>query len=101
MADFLAPHRLLQPTTMTVHQLQVVDDELPECAHELSMDMIAAFEGVIPCDERRRPPERADAEVLRSRWWCELWVLVDAPWRQPATSVDPCTAPGRDRPTRP
>jgi 5-formyltetrahydrofolate cyclo-ligase len=50
---------LISPTTVivtTVHQLQVVDDELPERAHDFSLDLIVTPDTVIRCDEPRRPP---------------------------------------------
>ncbi|MEV8439044.1 5-formyltetrahydrofolate cyclo-ligase [Actinosynnema sp. NPDC051121] len=39
----------------TVHQLQVVDDELPETAHDFSVDIIVTPEEVIRCSNPRRP----------------------------------------------
>jgi 5-formyltetrahydrofolate cyclo-ligase len=49
---------LISPTTViatTVHQLQVVDGELPERAHDFSLDLIVTPDTVIRCDEPRRP----------------------------------------------
>ncbi|WP_053715597.1 5-formyltetrahydrofolate cyclo-ligase [Saccharothrix sp. NRRL B-16348] len=49
---------LIPPTTLiatTVHQLQVVDDELPERAHDFSLDLIITPDTVIRCDKPRRP----------------------------------------------
>jgi 5-formyltetrahydrofolate cyclo-ligase len=39
----------------TVHQLQVVDDELPETAHDFSVDIIVTPEEVIRCSNPGRP----------------------------------------------
>jgi 5-formyltetrahydrofolate cyclo-ligase len=39
----------------TVHALQVVDDELPETAHDFSVDVIVTPETTIRCLEPRRP----------------------------------------------
>jgi 5-formyltetrahydrofolate cyclo-ligase len=39
----------------TVHQLQVVDDELPETAHDFSVDLIVTPDEVIECSAPRRP----------------------------------------------
>ncbi|QFU91618.1 5-formyltetrahydrofolate cyclo-ligase [Amycolatopsis sp. YIM 10] len=39
----------------TVHQLQVVDEELPESAHDFSVDLIVTPDEVIECGPRRRP----------------------------------------------
>ncbi|MFV2194766.1 5-formyltetrahydrofolate cyclo-ligase [Nocardiopsis sp. LOL_012] len=38
-----------------VHQLQVVDEEIPETAHDFSVDLIVTPGEVIRCEERRRP----------------------------------------------
>lgn len=38
-----------------VHQLQVIDEEIPETAHDFSVDLIVTPEEVIPCAGRRRP----------------------------------------------
>ncbi len=45
----------------TVHQLQVVDDELPETEHDFSVDMIVTPDEVIECG----PPRRPNGIVLR------------------------------------
>lgn len=39
----------------TVHDLQVVDDELPEAAHDFSVDLIVTPTRVIECGPPRRP----------------------------------------------
>jgi 5-formyltetrahydrofolate cyclo-ligase len=39
----------------TVHSRQVVDGELPETAHDFSVDLIVTPDEVITCDEPRRP----------------------------------------------
>jgi 5-formyltetrahydrofolate cyclo-ligase len=49
---------LIRPKTIivtTVHQLQVVDDELPETEHDFSVDLIVTPEEVIQCGPPRRP----------------------------------------------
>jgi 5-formyltetrahydrofolate cyclo-ligase len=61
----------------TVHSLQVVDEELPETAHDYSVDMIVTPEEIIQCGSPRRPqglvwdhlePEKIAAiPVLRSK----------------------------------
>nr|WP_218908895.1 5-formyltetrahydrofolate cyclo-ligase [Nocardiopsis sinuspersici] len=38
-----------------VHQLQVIDQEIPETEHDFSVDLIATPDEVIPCEGRRRP----------------------------------------------
>lgn len=38
-----------------VHQLQVVDEEIPETAHDFSVDLIITPDEVIECSDRRRP----------------------------------------------
>ncbi|MPY86201.1 MAG: 5-formyltetrahydrofolate cyclo-ligase, partial [Actinophytocola sp.] len=39
----------------TVHQLQVVDDELPEADHDFRVDLIVTPDEVITCGPQRRP----------------------------------------------
>ncbi|MEU3458573.1 5-formyltetrahydrofolate cyclo-ligase [Streptomyces sp. NPDC006733] len=39
-----------------VHQLQVVDEEIPETEHDFSVDLIVTPDEVIQCPGRRRPP---------------------------------------------
>jgi 5-formyltetrahydrofolate cyclo-ligase len=49
---------LIRPETVivtTVHQLQVVDDELPETEHDFSVDLIVTPDEVISCGPPRRP----------------------------------------------
>jgi 5-formyltetrahydrofolate cyclo-ligase len=49
---------LVGPSTTivtTVHQLQVVDDDLPETEHDFSVDLIVTPEEVIECGPPRRP----------------------------------------------
>ena len=49
---------LIRPEKMivtTVHQLQVVDDELPETEHDFSVDVIVTPDEVIQCGPPRRP----------------------------------------------
>ncbi|UJV42751.1 5-formyltetrahydrofolate cyclo-ligase [Streptomyces sp. AMCC400023] len=38
-----------------VHQLQVVDEEIPETEHDFSVDLIVTPDDVIRCPNRRRP----------------------------------------------
>lgn len=38
-----------------VHQLQVVDEEIPESEHDFSVDLIVTPDEVIECPNRRRP----------------------------------------------
>jgi 5-formyltetrahydrofolate cyclo-ligase len=50
---------LIGPATMivtTVHQLQVLDEELPETEHDFSVDVIVTPDEVITCGPPRRPP---------------------------------------------
>ncbi|HEX8629973.1 MAG TPA: 5-formyltetrahydrofolate cyclo-ligase [Catenuloplanes sp.] len=63
---------LIGPATMivtTVHQLQVVDDELPETVHDFSVDVIVTPDEVITCQAARRPhgilPEHLRHSQLR------------------------------------
>jgi 5-formyltetrahydrofolate cyclo-ligase len=49
---------LVTPATVIVapvHQLQVVDDEIPETAHDFSVDLIVTPDQVIRCANPRRP----------------------------------------------
>jgi 5-formyltetrahydrofolate cyclo-ligase len=49
---------LMRPETVivtTVHQLQVVDDALPETEHDFSVDLIVTPDEVIQCGPPRRP----------------------------------------------
>lgn len=62
----------------TVHPLQVVDEELPETAHDFSVDLIVTPEDIIECGPPRRPrglyrdqlrPEQIAAiPVLAAAW---------------------------------
>lgn len=74
---------LIGPNTTivtTVHALQIVDDELPETAHDFSVDVIVTPDAVIRCDPPRRPrgliwadlsPEKIAAiPVLVARYEC-------------------------------
>ena len=63
---------LIGPDTMivtTVHQLQVLDDELPETAHDFSVDVIVTPDEVITCGPPRRPrgvlPDHLGREQVR------------------------------------
>jgi 5-formyltetrahydrofolate cyclo-ligase len=53
----------------TVHQLQVLDDELPETAHDFSVDLIVTPDEVITCGPPRRPrgvlPDHLGREQVR------------------------------------
>jgi 5-formyltetrahydrofolate cyclo-ligase len=40
----------------TVHELQVLDEELPELRHDFRVDFIATPQRIIWCSEPRRPP---------------------------------------------
>jgi 5-formyltetrahydrofolate cyclo-ligase len=61
----------------TVHQLQVVDEDIPETEHDFSVDLIVTPDAVIRCPDRRRPhgvvqddltPEKIEAiPVLKAR----------------------------------
>lgn len=49
---------LVTPQTVIVapvHQLQVVEDDIPETEHDFSVDLIVTPEQVIRCDNSRRP----------------------------------------------
>jgi 5-formyltetrahydrofolate cyclo-ligase len=55
---FLQEAGLIGPETTiatTVHDLQVIDDDLPETRHDFSVDIIVTPTTVIRCDEPRRP----------------------------------------------
>lgn len=51
-ADLISDDTLI---VATVHPLQVVDEEIPETDHDVSVDLIVTPEGVITCPPRRRP----------------------------------------------
>lgn len=54
----LAEAGLLRPETTivtTVHQLQVVDYELPHSAHDFSVDIIVTPDEVVRCTSKQRP----------------------------------------------
>ncbi|MEU0794883.1 5-formyltetrahydrofolate cyclo-ligase [Amycolatopsis sp. NPDC005961] len=63
----LGPHTTI---VTTVHQLQVVDDELPETEHDFRVDLIVTPDEVIRCEPSPRPPgiiwEHLSAEKVRS-----------------------------------
>lgn len=40
----------------TVHEIQVLDEEIPEAAHDFRVDLIVTPERLIWCDEPGRPP---------------------------------------------
>ncbi|MGA6168582.1 5-formyltetrahydrofolate cyclo-ligase [Amycolatopsis magusensis] len=49
---------LIGPSTTivtTVHQLQVVDEDLPETEHDFSVDLIVTPDDIIECGPNRRP----------------------------------------------
>jgi 5-formyltetrahydrofolate cyclo-ligase len=48
----------------TVHEIQVLDEAIPEAAHDFRVDLIATPERIIWCDEPKRPPG-LDWEGLR------------------------------------
>lgn len=63
---------LIRPETMivtTVHQLQVLDEELPETEHDFSVDVIVTPDEVIDCGPPRRPrgvlPDHLGHEQVR------------------------------------
>ncbi|MCA1603086.1 MAG: 5-formyltetrahydrofolate cyclo-ligase [Acidobacteria bacterium] len=51
-AGLIGPHTTI---VTTVHSLQIVDDELPEAAHDFSVDLIVTPDEVVTCDTPRRP----------------------------------------------
>jgi 5-formyltetrahydrofolate cyclo-ligase len=64
---------LVTPQTVIVapvHQLQVVEDTIPETPHDFSVDLIVTPEEVIRCDNPRRPKgivwDELTAEQIRS-----------------------------------
>lgn len=63
---------LIRPDTTivtTVHELQVVDDELPETEHDFGVDVIVTPDRVIHCVSPKRPdgvvPDHLDDEKIR------------------------------------
>ncbi|TDC71865.1 5-formyltetrahydrofolate cyclo-ligase [Streptomyces hainanensis] len=52
-ANLLQPHTLI---ATTVHDLQFVDEELPEDAHDFRVDLIVTPTRTIECAPHRRPP---------------------------------------------
>jgi 5-formyltetrahydrofolate cyclo-ligase len=51
-AGLIGPHTTI---VTTVHQLQVVDEDIPETTHDFSVDLIITPEEVIACKPRQRP----------------------------------------------
>jgi hypothetical protein len=52
-AGLIGKHTVL---ATTVHPLQVLDEALPETAHDFRLDLIVAGEEVITCRHTQRPP---------------------------------------------
>ncbi len=59
-----------------VHELQVIEDDIPETEHDFSVDYIVTPDAVIPCPNRRRPrglvwgdltPEKIEAIPVLAR----------------------------------
>jgi 5-formyltetrahydrofolate cyclo-ligase len=59
----------------TVHELQVVDEDLPELPHDFRVDLIATPERVIWCDRPKRP-EGIDWQALRPEQIAAIPVLA-------------------------
>lgn len=62
----LVEHGLLSPETVivtTVHELQLVDEPLPQRSHDFTVDYIVTPERVIACPPRK-PPGGVDWQVL-------------------------------------
>ncbi|WP_017556988.1 5-formyltetrahydrofolate cyclo-ligase [Nocardiopsis baichengensis] len=57
VALFIEAGLVSEATTIVapVHQLQVIDEEIPEAEHDFRVDLIVTPDEVIPCEERRRP----------------------------------------------
>jgi 5-formyltetrahydrofolate cyclo-ligase len=56
---FLVEAGVLRPDTVlatTVHPLQVVDEPLPETAHDFRVDLLVTADEAIWCTEPHRPP---------------------------------------------
>jgi 5-formyltetrahydrofolate cyclo-ligase len=63
----LADAGLLKPDTVivtTVHDLQVLDEDLPHQSHDFTVDYILTPERLIPC-ERMQPPTGIDWQALK------------------------------------
>lgn len=70
---------LIRPDTVfvtTVHQLQVVDDELPETRHDFSVDLVVTPDEVIHCPGPRRRPSGIALEDLSEEKAREIPVLA-------------------------
>jgi 5-formyltetrahydrofolate cyclo-ligase len=69
---------LITPLTTiatTVHELQVLDEELPELPHDFRVDLIATPERIIWCDHPKRP-EGIDWQALRPEQIAAIPVLA-------------------------
>ena len=69
-AALLASAGLIGPETAivtTVHDLQVVDDPIPEAEHDFHVDLIVTPTRVIRCTERKRPTNIVWAEMPASK----------------------------------
>jgi 5-formyltetrahydrofolate cyclo-ligase len=51
-AWLIGPHTTI---VTTVHQMQVVDQDIPETTHDFSVDLIITPEEAIACEPRQRP----------------------------------------------
>ncbi|WP_079032349.1 5-formyltetrahydrofolate cyclo-ligase [Streptomyces specialis] len=52
-AGLIQPHTLI---VTTVHELQIVDESLPEAGHDFRVDLIVTPDRIIECAPYRRPP---------------------------------------------
>jgi 5-formyltetrahydrofolate cyclo-ligase len=85
----LADAGLLKPDTIiatTVHDLQVLDEDLPHRPHDFTVDYILTPERLIPC-ERKQPPTGIDWQALKPDLLESIPVLQRM-WKQHTTSID-------------
>lgn len=81
----LADAGLLKPDTIiatTVHELQVLDEQLPRQPHDFTVDYILTPERIIPC-AKGRPPRGIDWQVLDPELLNSIPVLRGLRARQP------------------
>lgn len=79
----LAAAGLIGPATVIVtivHPLQVLDEAIPEAAHDFSVDLIVTTQDIIRCGPPRRPA-RLDWDQMPARMIAAIPILMSHPER--------------------